>query len=245
MKAGFDITVIINFHREARLAQATIASVLAAIASAERHNLVVELLCILDNSDSLTKLIVGRLAIKARILTVSFGNLAASRNFAAESSSGRYLAFIDGDDLWGSEWLCAAYSLACNFAGEQVIIHPKLNVYFGRGLVPYCQVHPDMRYEKINVFDIAVANRWTALSFALRDTYCKHKYHRSIPQEGFGYEDWSWNYNTIRSGFRHITAEQGVHFIRKKRFGSMSEEANLRLALPQFAEMTSNQNDGK
>ncbi|MFD6321035.1 glycosyltransferase [Methylorubrum thiocyanatum] len=231
------MTVVVNLHREGLIAKRAIESALRAIAVAENHKIKCEMICVLDSPDSVTKSVVDGHPKVGRTLNVEFKDLSKSRNLATAESSGRFIAFLDGDDLWGENWLLSAYTMMISTGSERYVLHPKLNLYFGRGMEPYFWVHPDMRFENISLYDIAAANRWTALSFSSRNLYLKYKFPAADLSFGFGYEDWAWNYQTMRDGILHVTVDEGIHFIRRKRCGSMIEKANNRLALPMLSKL--------
>jgi len=232
---NIDVSTVINFHKEGRIARNTLESVMRAKAFAEQQGIRVEIICILDRPDHRTQSLVARYALGARIVTADFGDLAKARNLGIDESRGKYITFIDGDDLWGKNWIASGYRHLESLQAGKFILHPKVNMYFGREIEPYYWIHPDMRYEKIDLCDIACANRWTALSFAQASIYREFKFVPADLSQGFGYEDWSWNFMTVKEGFLHIALDDGIHFIRKKKFGSLVQESVNSLALPLIA----------
>lgn len=234
---GTDVSVVINLHREGRIAEATIESVKQAMRFAGKHGIKSELLCVLDRADEITKTTCEIFCEDAEILKTTFGDLSKARNFGVSKAAGQYTTFIDGDDLWGHRWIYESFREAENLRTEDIIIHPKMNLYFGRQMSPYYWVHPDMRREKIELVDIVAANRWTSLSFARTRTYRDHPYVENDIVNGFGYEDWLWHIETIRAGFIHIVPPQTIHFIRRKASGSLMEESNKRFVLPKISKV--------
>jgi hypothetical protein len=121
-----DITVTVNFHREGEFAVPALASLSDLVNAARRAGLAVETQAILDRSNELTRHI---LATRGQWLDavedVSFGDLGLSRNAGTRLSHGRFLAFLDGDDLWGEQWLRAAFAAATNpTAPQEAVWHP-------------------------------------------------------------------------------------------------------------------------
>jgi len=234
---NINVSVVINLHREGRIAEATIESVKKAMSFAAKYDIKSELLCVLDRADELTKATCKIFSQGAEIFETSFGDLSKARNFGAGKATGQYTTFIDGDDLWGHRWIYESVREAEKLQDENIIIHPKMNLYFGRHLSPYYWVHPDMRRDKIELVDIVASNRWTSLSFARTETYRNHPYVANDIMNGFGYEDWLWHIETIRAGFIHIVPPQTIHFIRRKASGSLMEESNKRFVLPKISKV--------
>ncbi len=135
--SGIDVSVVINLHKEGRIAEATIESVKQAMRFALKHDIKSELLCVLDRADELTKTTCEVFSEGAEIHETTFGDLSKARNFGASRAAGRYTTFIDGDDLWGHRWIYESVREAEKLQNEDIIIHPKMNLYFGRHLSPY------------------------------------------------------------------------------------------------------------
>ena len=135
--SGIDVSVVINLHKEGRIAEATIESVKQAMRFALKHDIKSELLCVLDWADELTKTTCEVFSEGAEIHETTFGDLSKARNFGASRAAGRYTTFIDGDDLWGHRWIYESVREAEKLQNEDIIIHPKMNLYFGRHLSPY------------------------------------------------------------------------------------------------------------
>lgn len=235
-KADPEVSVVVNLHREGLLCQATLDSVDAAVARAAAAGIATEVLYVLDRPDAETREAVAMQAGSGRVLECDLGELSASRNLGAAESRGRYVSFIDGDDLWGDEWLVRSHALALELGREDVVIHPQNNLYFERGCEPHLWVHPDMRYDAIDLDTIAVANRWTALSFYPRSLNARFPYRPNALRDGFGYEDWMWHFETIRGGVLHVVAEGTVHFVRVKKTGSLLKDTNTATVIPRFHE---------
>lgn len=232
-----DIFCVVNAHREGHIVRATISSVKRAVAYAESCGLKCSVLVVLDRPDRITEEVVLRESEGfADVDRVEFGDLAHSRNHAVSQSDGTYTAFVDGDDLWGKNWLIECF-MAAERASKPIVLHPEYNVFFDGD---FCHVfnHVDMEDHDFEIESLYRMNYWTALSFARTSTYVDHPFRKNVILEGFGYEDWTWNFETIESGITHKVARGTVHFIRKGAAqDSLLAKTNTLNALPRILDI--------
>src|SRR5256885_1210877 len=107
----FDITAIVNLHAEGVLAYASLKSLFQAKVFAEAAGLRVETLAVMDKASDETLEVVRLYNSQGiRSLRVEHGDLGQARNSGVEAATGEWIAFLDGDDLWGANWLAAAYN---------------------------------------------------------------------------------------------------------------------------------------
>jgi glycosyltransferase involved in cell wall biosynthesis len=210
------VTAIVNVHREGDLARGSLLSVVGARRAAEAVGISVEVLAVADCSDRAT---LETLADSpgVRLLETNVDDLGLARNVGAAAANGQYIAFLDGDDLWGPRWLLAAYEAAAA-EPRAVVWHPEASLYFGPGeQAPWWLVHPDMETVEGDWVTLGVRNQWTSASFALRDTYLKVPYRRTDLAVGFGKEDWSWNSEVVAHGYLHKPVAGTAHLIRARK----------------------------
>jgi glycosyltransferase involved in cell wall biosynthesis len=207
-----DITAVLNVHREGDLARGSLSSIATARQAAEAAGVVVEVLAVADCSDGATLDTIACLP-GVHILRTDVDDLGLARNAGVAAAMGRYVAFLDGDDLWGPSWLLSAYQAAIANAGA-VIWHPEASLYFGPQQQPWWLIQPDMETIEGDWVTLGVRNQWTSLSFGLRDTYLQVPYRRTDLAAGFGKEDWSWNSEVVAHGYLHKPVPGTAHLVR-------------------------------
>ena len=228
------VTCVVNAHREGHLVHATIASVRRACRAAAESGIGAEIVVVLDRGDAYTEEVVDEaLAGEGRCEKVSYGDLALSRNHAVRDATTEFVAFLDGDDLWGPSWLGDA-CLMLALAENEIVVHPEYNVYFG-GPTSHVFRHVGSESCRFVHDSLMRENYWTALSCARRTTYLTHPYTENTLKDGFGYEDWTWNVQTIEAGVVHAVAPATAHFIRRgKTEPSLLDMTNSTRSLPRI-----------
>lgn len=208
------ITAILTAHREGLLAKASLESLKLCARHARNAGFTVEMIAILDRPDSITRALLAQYgADGVEVSEVDFGDPGMARNHAIDISVGQYLAFLDADDLWGTNWLTMA-AHAAQKRPEPIIWHPEICVYFGS--TQHVFHHIDMEDPAFSPAMLAVENYWTALSFGARSIYADNRYPDTDLGAGFGFEDWAWNMNTAAKGILHKTVTDTGHVIRRK-----------------------------
>lgn len=238
-----DISVLIGFHREGLFAKPSLSSVIDLIAAAHAEGLSTEVVVTLDNADDLTEQIVSDATVD-KVLKVAAGDIAGARNAGISAAEGKFLAILDGDDLWCNDWLTAAYRAASTEPGH--IWHPEYLYAFHEsdlrfGLPaerPHYETascflrHQELDLEFLDIRDLAFENPWSANSFALTEVYRRHPYKPVDRIHRLGIEDFSWNIETVAAGYRHRTVAGTVHMYRVNRPGSQSADNNRQGLLP-------------
>jgi glycosyltransferase involved in cell wall biosynthesis len=212
--SSIDISVILNLHSEGILAHPTMLSVREAVKYAKHAGIEVEVLVVVDSPDNSTQEYVDSLDFLGyEQINVGFSDSGRSRNAGIEAACGKWVAFIDGDDLWGKNWLVSAYHSAEKDPRE-IVWHPAVNVYFGTNnhLFP----HIDMEDPRFDIWNLAMYNYWTALSFAKREFYLSIPYPAIDLRNQLGHEDWSWNIMVIEQGGVHKIVQDTTHVIRQQ-----------------------------
>jgi glycosyltransferase involved in cell wall biosynthesis len=228
---SFDVTAIINAHREGLLAQPSLRSLSEAVKKAEDAGLTVEIVSVLDRPDPTTREVFERFANEQRnirLMDVDHGDPGLSRNSGVSAAQGAWIALLDADDLWCSNWLSDAYR-AAESDGRQVAWHPEVNVYFG--INPHIFTHVDMEDPSYEHAGLALYNYWTSLCLAPRSLFLEVPYRGSALNQQIGYEDWTWNMDVVASGALHKIVPGTGHAIRMKEV-SVLRQTNAMRSLP-------------
>lgn len=69
-----------------------------------------------DESFAVAKQVIGeRLEVRGKVIQKANGGVSSARNAGIMAASGEYIAFLDGDDLWGTEYLQVSAKLITDF----------------------------------------------------------------------------------------------------------------------------------
>lgn len=216
----YDVSVILTAHSEGRLAHRSVKSARRAVRFAQQRGVEVELIAVLDSASQETTLYFEeQKQLFNHISRVDFRDRGLSRNHGVDLASGRYVSFLDADDLYSENWIESAFRFAAEHPTLKLVLHPALNIYFGRDLLLLPHVESTSTdYAPLNLLEF---NYWTALSFVARHLFLKGNQYIAINlSQGFGHEDWWWNCETVANGALHRIVPQTVHFIRQEVDGS-------------------------
>ena len=228
--SGVDLTATIVAHEEGPLAGLSFHNLLDGVGAARAAGLSVEVLVVLDNPDAATaEMFEGAAEQGARVLETSYGDHGLVRNHVAAEAAGEYLAFLDGDDLWTENWLLEAHRL-CRTDPGRVIAHPEVNWFFGQA--SYLYFLPDQTDPRFDALaHIRFANPWDAMCMAPTAAYRDHPHSKRSIDEGFAYDDWHFNMETLAAGFVHRVARETIVF-KRRRSGSQFTVASANKSLP-------------
>lgn len=213
-----DISVIISFHREGHLAEESLWSLLQSAQVAACEGVSIEVIATLDCADQKTIDVVSAfdMPFPLTILPLELGDLGLVRNAAVSHGCGKATMIMDGDDLISQGFLRDAWRrLTEPGDSSRVIMRPGLIVFFGSTWGAARQVassSPDFRRESL-----LLNNPWTSCCFAWRQTFASVPYSATTSRgNGFGYEDWHWNCQTLAMGYTHEIETESTHFVRRK-----------------------------
>jgi glycosyltransferase involved in cell wall biosynthesis len=213
------LSVIITAHQEGRLLRDSIESVLHGLTKLpEESRINCEVIIILDFPDQAT-LDVARY-FKGQISNLNYylafnHDVGKSRNIGIDLSTGEYIYFLDGDDVWGESWLRNSIELLEKTNGK-TIVHPNLVFEFGQDnliLTNYKVIDPiDFTYYLVE------QNLWISSFCCHKDIFINLKFPNGEIKSAcpYGYEDWSFFNKSIILGIDHLFAKETIIFIRRK-----------------------------
>lgn len=214
---GIDLTVAVTAHSETLVAGPAMASASAAIRAAEAEGLRVERLIALDLPSEncrafFTQPDFGTWKI-AEFETTDLGLL---KNAVAEIATGRWITFLDADDLFSENWLTlGAERLAqADDAQDGVIVHPELNWHFDEFASVLAALEQDDPLFAPGFFYFA--NYYDAVSMAPRALHLQVPFAPDDKAGGLSGRDWQWNIETMAGGWRHVTARDTIVFKRRR-----------------------------
>lgn len=207
-----DISVVLTLHNEGRICHRTLRALHRSVSFAQNRGKSVEVILVKDRvSDEILLITIDswRSIFKGIVFVydVDFGAPALSRNFGISRSNGEYVAILDGDDLFGEEWLFRAYEMCSK--DPNLIAHPEFLLFF--------PTEPFVVYFKNNrraFLNLILANQWTVMAMGHKDIYLKVP---SIPNsQHYAFQDWLWNCETAAHGYEHVIVPHTVIAVRQK-----------------------------
>lgn len=231
MTEKIDLTAVVTMHNEGVIAHKTMRSVFEALRKAKEAGFSSEIIVHIDNGDEETKEYVSRYKQDKNILIYEnhFGDLGSSRNFTVEKAHGKYVAFLDGDDLVSDNWYVEALKLLEN-SKDEIVVHPEAILTFGVEQPNVLTLQKDSFSKERDTMILLGENRWGSVVMARKETFEKNPYH--VLAKGYCYEDYIFNIETTEKEIKHIIARETILFYRRSDTSMLSTNNQNNATIP-------------
>jgi glycosyltransferase involved in cell wall biosynthesis len=223
-----ELSSIITAHNEG---DSLVNSLTSVIRNANKSNFTVhEILVGLDNASAATKDAVEKWNFdesRVKIFHFSLSDVGHVRNELLRLSKCEYVSFLDGDDIWGDNWLEEAFKQVKSY--PDAVFHPELTIFFDSE-IRYVRKNPDSTDNGFEKGVLLFENLWTSSFITPRWIM------EQVPMKGggtldksspFAYEDWSWFRETLSTGIEHRVVNRTAHFHRLKDDSNTTRTLNL------------------
>ncbi len=212
-----DLTVAITAHAETVVAGPSFRSVRAALAPVRERGYDVQLLLGLDSCtpacrDYMTQPDFGDFERH----DYAFRDQGRTRNALIGAARGKWVAFLDADDLFSENWLIRAVEEleAAEATGHRVIVHPELNWQFDG--INHVYSNPAQDHPFFSPYVLAIANYYDAMCVAPRAVWEELPFPDRAIADGFALEDYQWFVEATALGWRHVVARDTIIFKRRR-----------------------------
>lgn len=234
-----DLTLIVTAHDETAVCGPTMRAADLAVDAARARGFTVQPIIVLDAATEATTAYFMQPHFnhwERRVLQE--GDLGKVRNAMVPETDGRYIAFLDADDLFSENWLAEGVAAldAAGERGERAIAHPELNVVFDGDQVIVINI--DQSSPLFTPHYLYFRHYYDSLCMAPRDAHLEVPYTGLDLPSGLGYEDFQFTIESLAAGWRHLVVKDTIIFKRRRDF-SLVTESNTRKsivrALPSMA----------
>jgi Glycosyl transferase family 2 len=226
-----DLTLIVTAHDETAVSGPTMRAADLAVEMARERGYTVQPIIGLDNATEASTAYFHQPHFDHwERRTLYEGDLGRVRNALVPETSGRYIAFLDADDLFSANWLAEGIAALdeAGGRGERAIAHPELNVIFdaSRSML----VNLDQRSPLFTPHYLYFRHYYDSLCMAPREAHLEIPYvTRDVPN-GLSYQDFQFTIETMAMGWLHIVVRDTIIF-KRRRDVSLVTESNLRRSI--------------
>lgn len=222
------ISCLITCHNEGEVLQDSYNSVVRNLA--EIKDLKNEVIICLDRPDDKTLMVVDLIANTSKGIKVKkfdLGDVGLVRQEALNFCEFDHVAFLDADDIWGSNWLLRSNNLIKD--RTDIILHPDLTVFFDDE-IRYVRKNPDSTDKNFEKAVLLFENLWTSSFIAPKQIMLDipMKSGDTYDDSPYAYEDWSWFREILIAGYQHRIVKRTVHFQRIRHESNTTRSVELK-----------------
>jgi glycosyltransferase involved in cell wall biosynthesis len=223
-----DLTVVVTAHDETAVAGPTMRAADLAVDAARARGFTVQAIIGLDAPTEATWTYFHQPHFdhwERRVLQER--ELGRVRNALVRECEGRYVAFLDADDLFSENWLAEGVAAldGARERGEHAIAHPELNVVFDAQKTVAVSI--DQNSPLFTPHYLYFRHYYDSLCMAPREAHLEIPYViRDVPN-GLSYQDFQFTIEALGAGWRHLVVKDTIIF-RRRRDVSLVTESTLR-----------------
>jgi glycosyltransferase involved in cell wall biosynthesis len=226
-----DLTVIVTAHDETAVCGPTMRAADLAVETARARGFSVQTVIGLDAPTEATRRYFHQPRFdhwERRVLQER--ELGRVRNALVPECDGRYIAFLDADDLFSENWLAEGLVTlqSASERGEHAIAHPELNVIFDGAKTVLLNI--DQSSPLFTPHYLYFRHYYDSLCMAPREAHQEIPYvTRDVPN-GLSYQDFQFTIESLAAGWRHVVVKDTIIF-KRRRDESLVTESNTRKSL--------------
>ena len=225
------LSLVVTAHDEGILAHKTMQSILEGAELVEKAGYNYEIIIHIDNGNKETIDYFNRYSNdeRFRIVYNNFGDLGTSRNYTVSMAKGEYISFLDGDDLVSDNWFLEALKILKK-SKKECIVYPEAVLTFQDDDNHVLTIQKKSGDKKNDCLVLLGAKLWGSVVTAKKSTFKKIPYMHM--KDGYCYEDYAFNIQTLEQNIAHLIAPNTVLFYRRSRNSMLARANDNKLVLP-------------
>jgi hypothetical protein len=221
---GVDLSLVVTAHDETLVCGPTMTSADVAVEAARAAGYSVQMIIALDKATEATTDYFNQPCFDHwERWVMGEGDLGRVRNALVPQTSGRFIAYLDADDLFSENWLAEGLDAltAAEARGERIIAHPEVNIVFDGG--KYLWQNVDQDSPMFTPHYMYVRNCYDSLCLTPREAHLEVPYvQRDVPN-GLSFQDWQFAVETMAKGWKHVVVRDTIIFKRRRDFSLVVE----------------------
>ena len=172
MGIEIDLSVAITAHNEGLVAHKTMRSVFRALEKLKEAGITYEVIVHIDFGSKETVEYFSRYRHdeNIKIYENQYGDLGLSRNYVTTKARGKYIAFLDGDDLVSDNWYLEAIRLL-ESTKDEIVVHPEAVLTFGVEQPNVITLQSDSYNIEKDTLVLLGENRWCSVAVAKKTVF--------------------------------------------------------------------------